>query len=218
MSQTILLNDNCDIINIETFNEHNIYVVYNKHKTTISSLKKKLFENYECKGDNIKYIDEIKLEDVSTGSYLENNDCNTLLSEIISNNKFFKMKLSRYCDSPTDLSYLQNKLNNATNKFEVTIKSLTGKCLSFEVTNNMTVYELKSLIFHSKERIPVSECKIIYSGIQLENEKALEFYNITPHAVLHLILSLRGGMFHESSGKNGGYQQLHDIIIYVDQD
>jgi hypothetical protein len=40
----------------------------------------------------------------------------------------------------------------------------------------------------------------MYSSIQLEDDKLFWNYNIQMEATLHLLLRLRGGMFHASSG------------------
>jgi hypothetical protein len=48
------------------------------------------------------------------------------------------------------------------------------------------------------------------SGFQLEDERTLTDYNLEPGAELHVVLRLRGGMLHESSGRDG-LERLHEV-------
>jgi len=43
--------------------------------------------------------------------------------------------------------------------------------------------------------------RIVYSGKQLSDDNHLKDYSISADAMLHLIIRLRGGMFHETSSR-----------------
>ena len=98
------------------------------------------------------------------------------------------------------------------------VNTLTGKeIMLFCDLDSMTVEDLK-LGIQIKEGIPYDQQRIIYCGKQLEDNKLLSDYNIVNYAVLHLVLRLRGGMFNETSGRDGSYSELHDCIINMDDD
>eukprot|EP01099_Mayorella_cantabrigiensis_P001024 TRINITY_DN1425_c0_g1_i1.p1 TRINITY_DN1425_c0_g1~~TRINITY_DN1425_c0_g1_i1.p1 ORF type:complete len:182 (-),score=49.27 TRINITY_DN1425_c0_g1_i1:304-819(-) len=89
-------------------------------------------------------------------------------------------------------------------ELQVVAKTLTGKMVKLTIESSNTIWELKEKIFVkfcSKEGIPTDQQRLIFGGRQLENHRTLEDYNIPNKAIIDLILRLRGGMFHESSGR-----------------
>ena len=76
--------------------------------------------------------------------------------------------------------------------FRISIKTLTGKSITFCVAYTDTVDMLKSKI-HDEEGIHPDQQRLIFSGKQLEDCRTLASYDIREDCVLHLVLLLRGG-------------------------
>jgi len=84
--------------------------------------------------------------------------------------------------------------------YPIQIRSLTGKYTEIKVHHKMRVSELKELI-ETQDQTPFDQQRLVYNGKQLEDERNLDYYNITQDTVVHIILRIRGGMFHESSAR-----------------
>lgn len=80
------------------------------------------------------------------------------------------------------------------------VKTLTGKTLTIYTESSTTVAEFKEAI-ERKEGIPVDQQRIIWAGKQLVDGDTMRSLEITRNSTLHLVLRLRGGMYHNSSGR-----------------
>ena len=84
--------------------------------------------------------------------------------------------------------------------FPVQIRSLTGKETQIKVHHKMTVFELKNTI-EKIDQTPFDQQRLVYNGKQLEDDRTLDYYGLKQDTVIHIILRIRGGMFHETSAR-----------------
>jgi Ubiquitin family. len=143
-------------------------------------------ENIQISNQCLKYKDKI-LEDNAYVSKYGIKECSELLLTVItSENAYFKI--------------FANTLANDT--------------YTLDVNNNMTIYDLKKLICNV-EHTPIEEQRLIFAGRQLSDEHKISDYNIISGSTILMVLRLRGGMFHETSGKNGGFSQLKSSLFRI---
>jgi hypothetical protein len=83
---------------------------------------------------------------------------------------------------------------------EIFLRTLTGKLVSLKVYPSHSVADLKELL-QAREGIPPDQARFIFAGKQLEDERTLSSYNIQKESTLNIVLRLRGGMHHVSSGR-----------------
>ena len=66
---------------------------------------------------------------------------------------------------------------------------------------NNTIKEVKQKI-QDKEGIPPDQQKIIWVGQELEDDCTLLDYEVTNESTFHLVLRIRGGMYHATSSRS----------------
>jgi hypothetical protein len=110
---------------------------------------------------------------------------------------------------------LLNSLNShelICDEFPIQVRSLTGKETPLKVHDKMIVSELKTLI-EKIDQTPFDQQRLVYNGKQLEDTRTLDYYSIRKDTIVHIILRIRGGMFHETSArKDYGLVQWTDVI------
>ncbi len=74
----------------------------------------------------------------------------------------------------------------------VYVKTLTGRKVQIEITEGMTVYDLKQSV-SEKEGIEISQIRMIHRGHQLNDTQILSDQTLVAGDIIHLVLSLRGG-------------------------
>lgn len=77
--------------------------------------------------------------------------------------------------------------------FQIFIKGLDGKSLTFQIGENDTIENLKEMCY-GKTGIYANEQRLIFTGKQLEDKRTVQSYNIQRDQSLHLVLRLRGGL------------------------
>ena len=87
----------------------------------------------------------------------------------------------------------------------ICIRTLTGKSFTIKLFPYSTIKDLLDEI-QKKESIPPNQVRLVYNGKEIPHSKAPLIWYLTDldkPQVIHLILRLRGGMMHESSGRTG---------------
>lgn len=89
-----------------------------------------------------------------------------------------------------------------TSMIDILVKTLTGKKIQLRVAALATVEQVKEQVY-KQEQIPVDQQRMIFGGTQLNDNAYLPDYRIQNNSKLDLVLRLRGGMFHDTSSREG---------------
>jgi hypothetical protein len=198
--------DNKNILVIETLNGHKINLIYTPTQTLNKIIK--TFENYYDSGtDSSHFYNSNTLQ-----RFLENKDFSKTPTEL-NMEKIDHLEISLH--EPLCFHSIVSRDKIIT----IFVKSIIGKSITLsEVSYLDTIANIKFMI-QDKEGIPPEQQTLIYMGIKLENHKTLRDYNrIQDCSTLHLCLRLRGGMYQETSGKNGNFQPLKNCVVFVEDD
>ncbi|KXZ53504.1 hypothetical protein GPECTOR_7g954 [Gonium pectorale] len=75
---------------------------------------------------------------------------------------------------------------------QIFVRTMTGKTITFLVSLDWTVHDIKHVI-QDKEEIPIDLQRLIFAGDQLQDEWRLRDQRIEAESTLHLVLRLCGG-------------------------
>lgn len=92
------------------------------------------------------------------------------------------------------------KITQTKTSFSISIVFLMGETIVVEIESNDLIEDIKFKV-QEAQSIPVDQQQLAYAGQKLLDDETVGSYNIKKDSKLHLILRLRGGMYHYTSGK-----------------
>lgn len=190
---------------------------YNTHLNEMCDLSEehKFFKNRVSNRNLMKVkksiYDGIDFEDYGYDYIADKNVTyrKQIIGGIIIANKKLKSELEEYKKA------LYESCKDDESRIQVFVKTLTGRTIVVDVGKHQMIDHLKEKI-EIKTETPVNQQKLIYAGKHLSNGYDLKDYKIGPQSTVHLVLNLRGGMYQESSGRNGNYEPLDDLYFSLD--
>ncbi len=93
--------------------------------------------------------------------------------------------------TPPDVWYESAVRQDDDNSMRVYVRTLLGKTNIYSVLPDMTIRELKCMVYGS-DGIPIDQQRFIFDGKQLEDSKTVSDYKITPEITIHMVLRLKG--------------------------
>lgn len=211
-------------ITFKSLNNVDMVGIYNPFATSLGKVIDVFFDNYDCKGVNKSRIDIISKE---LGDSVFKYNRSTLMSNLgfgVLKNTVFYLELREsgrvngvYRDAEEDI--LTDKIiREIRGDMQIHCKTLVGAKYTFNVDVDTRIGELKLLVRRAMGGMPRDQQRLLFEGRQLDDERNLGECGIKKESVIFIVLRLKGGMFAESSGRNGGFGSLNSVVFMIESD
>lgn len=87
------------------------------------------------------------------------------------------------------------------------IKTLTDKEYEVKTNLSISVTEFKTIVAPVIGTVP-DQLRLIFGGKMCEDDHPLTAYGLSDGSTIHAVLRLRGGMYHYTSGRDGGFKKM----------
>jgi len=227
LSNTYQLNEELKMLAVDTIHHKKLFFLLNPKKTSTQRFVDIVHENYNIDGvpsDDIKIVEKLSNECIIPSTNPVDRFCQNLINEFkitiektIPHNQYIKGISVERAD--------EIKRDSNIRIFVTTL----FQTIHVSVTSNCTIRELMILILHKLGDLTTinndidsqffDNYRMIFSGKQIDNDDSLiTSHNMTDNCTVHMCLRLRGGMFHETSGRAGNYQEIKSIFITIEPD
>ena len=124
-------------------------------------------------------IDKVKTTEKNVKDYISISTDNEFINDFTKSFKYYKIKQN-------EIIYF----NDYSIGGQYFVKNLVGKTITLYLGENNTIYDTK-LKIQDIEGIPNHQMRLVYGGMQLEDNRTIKDYSIQEGATFHLLLKLR---------------------------
>ena len=113
-----------------------------------------------------------------------------------------KNLLEQWYNKTIKVNEINKEVNNQINNvpFEITTVTMTGRKLTFQVFPMDKIINIKHEIY-KQDGLLLDQQRLVFNGSALDDDKCIHDYDMNADSRIHLVLRLRGGMFHETSSR-----------------
>lgn len=122
-------------------------------------------------------------------------------------NMYFTVQIRKSSEIIPNLEIKKKPIEKKHFVGQIFVKTLTNKNITLNVESTDIIEQIKIKI-QDKEGIPPDQQRLVFTGRHLNDTDTLYDLGIHNESTIHLILRLRGGMYHGTSGRNG-FEVLH---------